>query len=263
MRPVHADEAETLVTWKPMIILDKTLYGPAYIESLVAQNPGLVTSKTNGRKTRKTLPLEIWHMILEIITNDPGSHDFALLRANHIELGDSMGQTLACNKINRWKSLGTLRNEYEVEEANGYLARPDLAFRYLPNPFHLGDVSRTWEIPTRVFSSRIKSLHVQVAVHDFIKYLEGGRCNLCSNKRTVMRELSTEVNSQHDFSRLRFWMYISVMCPVCVGLHATKRCTEAFRHLRVVPYFNWLREQLIMVFGVEDTFDHLLAGGLT
>jgi len=127
-----------------MMILDKTLYGPAYIESLIAQNPGLVTSKTYGRKT---LPLEIWHTIFDIITNDPSLHDFALLRANYIEGGNMMGQTLACNKINRWTSLGMLRNEDEVEDANKYLARTDLTCRDLPFPFHLNDVSQPWEIP--------------------------------------------------------------------------------------------------------------------
>ncbi|KAI1061081.1 hypothetical protein LB507_009995 [Fusarium sp. FIESC RH6] len=253
MRPVRGDEAEDLAKWKPMMILDKTLYGPAYIESLIAQNPGFVTSKTSGRKT---FPLEIWHMILDFITNDAGSHDFALLRASHIEVGDATAQTLACNKINRWNSLGTLKNEDEVEKANKYLARPDWVFHDLPNPFYLhDDVSHHWEIPTRIFCSEIKSLHVEIDVPDFIKHLECGRCNLCSNKCNVLRRLPREIPGRQNFTQVRYFITTLLMCPVCVGLEATERCITEFSRLEPRDYLAWIGEELMRLLAMEEPFN--------
>jgi hypothetical protein len=256
MRPVRADEAEDLVKWKPMMILDKTLYGPAYIESLVTRNPGLVTSKSYGRKT---FPLEIWHMILNIITNDPVSHDFALLRANYIEVGGKMDKTLACNKINRWNLLGMLRSNYAIGNANMYLARPDLAFHVLPNPFRLDDASQPWKIPTLLFSSKIKSLYVRVTVPDFIKHLEDGKCGNCFNTRTIRRDITREIDGQQDFSRLRWSMSLPVLCPLCVGLDATNRCIELSSLLQTRGYLAWLRKELTRLLEVEEPFNQHLA----
>ena len=256
MRPVHANEAERLVVWKPMMILDKTLYGPAYVENLVARNPGLVTSKTYGRKT---LPLEVWYMILDIITNDPSLHDFAFVRANCIEMGGKRGQTLVCNRVNQWASLGALRNENEVEEVNMYLARPDLNFRLLPNPFRLDGGSQPWEIPTLLFSSKIKSLHVEITVPDFIKHFEDGECHCCQNSRTIRRQIYKEISSQQGFSRVRWSMFMPVMCPVCVGLEAFERCTEVFRRSSSRAYLAWLREELTKLLEMEEPFNQCLA----
>ncbi|CAG7559763.1 unnamed protein product [Fusarium equiseti] len=239
-----------------MMILDKTLYGPAYVESLVARNPGLVTSKTCNRKT---LPLEVWYMILDTITNDQSQHDFAFVRANSIEMGGKRGRALVCDRVNRWASLGALRNEHEAEEVNMYLARPDLTFRLLPNPFRFDGASQPWEIPTLLFSSKIKSLHVEITVPDFIKHFEDGGCRCCHNSRTIRRQIYKEIDSQRGFSRVRWSMFMPVMCPVFVGLEAFEGCTQVFRRSSSRAYLAWLREELKKLLEMEEPFNQYLA----
>ncbi|RBR20932.1 uncharacterized protein FIESC28_05084 [Fusarium coffeatum] len=256
MRPVRGDEAEDLAKWKPMMILDKTLYGPAYVESLVARDPGLVTSKTS---VRKTLPLEIWYIILDIITDDPSLHDFAIVRANCIEIGGKRGRVLVCNRVNQWASLGALRDEHEVEEANKYLARPDLTFRLLPNPFHLDGASQPWEIPSLLFSSKIKCLHVEITVPDFIKHFEDGNCHCCSNTRTIHRQIYKTIGGLQEFQRVTWSMFMPVMCPVCVGLEAFERCTVVFGRSKAGAYLAWLKEELMKLLESEEPFNECLA----
>ena len=235
------------------MILDKTLYGPAYVESLVARNPGLVTSKTCGRKT---LPLEIWHMILDTITNDPSLHHFASLRADCINMRRKKGQTLVCNRVNQWASFGALRNEYEVEEANKYLARPDLTLSLLPSPFRLDGASQPCEIPTLLFSSKIKCLHVEITVPDFIKHFEDGDCHCCHNTRTIHRQLYKTIGGLQGFQRVTWSMSMPVMCPVCVGLEAFERCTVVFRRSKAGAYLAWLKEELIKFVELEEPFNN-------
>ncbi|KAL4731624.1 hypothetical protein ACLX1H_000600 [Fusarium chlamydosporum] len=172
MRPVYNDEAGSLVYWRPLILLDKTLRGPAYVESLVSQCPTLISTNIAGRKT---LPLEVWYIILDFVTNDPDPHAFALIRAQYLQTDCINNKTLVCTKINQWRSFGSLQSRRSIVAANKYLARPDLVFDDLDSPF--GDIqesSRAWEIPTRIFSSTIKALHVGITVPDIIKYLESG-----------------------------------------------------------------------------------------
>ncbi|GKU07453.1 hypothetical protein FLAG1_10387 [Fusarium langsethiae] len=133
MRPAHDDEAETLAHWKPMIIINETVLGPAYVESLVSQSPVLITSKTKGQKT---FPLELWCMILDLIANDPDPHRYALVRLIDLKVDDRRNKRLVYVKVKRWLTMGSLQYETEAIAAHGYLARPDLTFEDLPFPFH-------------------------------------------------------------------------------------------------------------------------------
>ncbi|KAG8672866.1 hypothetical protein FPOAC1_006161 [Fusarium poae] len=176
MRPAGDDEAEMLAHWKPIMILNKTLRGPAYVESLVSHSPTLITSDTQGRKI---LPLEIWYLILDFITNDPDPHDYNLVRPINLKVDGKWNRTLVCVKVERWLSLSQLEGDTEVDVAQKYIARPDLVFDNLPCPFlEFGAPSTRWEIPARVLSSRYKTVHVAVTVLDIVKYVEEGRCNL-------------------------------------------------------------------------------------
>ncbi|KAL6916411.1 hypothetical protein FSST1_007906 [Fusarium sambucinum] len=176
MRPAHDDEAEMLAHWKPIIILNKTLRGPAYVESLVSQSPTLITSSARGR----TLPLELWYIILDSIANDPDPHDYALVRPIDLKVDGRRNKTLMCVKLQRWLSMDQLQDEAKVFAANKYLARPDLRFSDILYPFlKFSEPSTRWEIPARVLSSKYKTVHVAITVPDVIKYLEDVRCDIC------------------------------------------------------------------------------------
>ncbi|KAG8349795.1 hypothetical protein FVEN_g12026 [Fusarium venenatum] len=176
MRPARDNEAEMLAHWKPMMILNKTLRGPAYVESLVSQSPTLITSNTRGRRT---LPLELCYMILDSIANDPDPHDYALVRPIALNVDGRRNKKLMCVKLQRWLSMDQLQVEAEVFATNKYLARPDLRFNDVHYPFlRFSKPSTRWEIRARVLSSGYKTVHVAITVPDIIKYLEEVRCNI-------------------------------------------------------------------------------------
>jgi hypothetical protein len=238
MRPAHADEAEMLAYWKLVMILNKTLHGPAYVESLVSQCPGVITTNTQGRKT---LPPELWYMILDFIVNDPDPHDFALLQPVHLETIGRRNKTLICAKFERWRSMGLLNNEAQVVAASKYLARPDLRFDGLDRPFLSVQVPNSrWKIPARVLSSKIKAVHVAITVPDVIKYLEGGSCFLCRDKRCVADELNFFYPKRRGFYNIRD----TALCPLCVGLEYAEQSLEKGQKSSPLTYLEWLAQTL-------------------
>ncbi|KAF9768874.1 hypothetical protein IL306_013768 [Fusarium sp. DS 682] len=177
MRSVDTDEISKLLEWKPLMLLNMTVSGPAFIESVVARSPALITSKSKGGKV---LPLELWDIILEFAISDPKDHKYTLVRPGSLQQASvgGEGEELICSKYKRWSAFGMIQDYEELSAYAVYLAHPDSTQRR-PNPF--GDPNTRQfgppaSLPTTMCSSKIKCLHVSLTVPDVIRYLEDGRC---------------------------------------------------------------------------------------
>ncbi|KAH7154064.1 hypothetical protein DER46DRAFT_627991 [Fusarium sp. MPI-SDFR-AT-0072] len=75
MRLAESKDLSNLVMWRPLMIINKTLLGPAYVESVVSHSPGRIASQGGKR-----LPLELWDMIIDFAKRYPEDHRFSLVQ---------------------------------------------------------------------------------------------------------------------------------------------------------------------------------------
>ncbi|KAF5662708.1 hypothetical protein FHETE_7814 [Fusarium heterosporum] len=217
MRPVSSKEVHKLLKWRPLLLLNKTLFGPAFVDSIVRRSSAHITSKGgNG------LPLELWCSILQF-SQSSDSNDYALVRPQIIARGTDGGKELICQKFKRWTSFGTIKTLEGIENCNLLLAHPDKHRVGLHNPFnspHSREYGRPVSIPVEALDSKVNFLHVRLEVPDVIKYLEGGSWNTCLDERIIGRfgkryAIANWLLHEHDDLNRHY--YIMMLCPVCVG----------------------------------------------
>ncbi|EXK83175.1 hypothetical protein FOQG_12528 [Fusarium oxysporum f. sp. raphani 54005] len=254
MRIVNSKELGNLVMWRPLMLLDKTLLGPAYVESVVSRSPALIASQAGKR-----LPLELWDMIINFAKRYTKDHRFFLVQP--IRLQTSVrGDELVCCKFQRWSPFGNIRKSEEIEIYRFYLAHPDKLSRpgmnsSCPNPF--GDpLTREFgslcTFPTALLKTA-KFLHVELTVRDIIRYLEDWDCKICSGTRVTGADiLSGFVPQNKEYSQLLGGVPPSaaepLICPLCVGLNYTWQSINT-RNRFVPPmsredYRSWLVKRL-------------------
>ncbi|KAG5791168.1 hypothetical protein H9Q69_009779 [Fusarium xylarioides] len=218
MRPVVPEEVGDLLKSRPVMIFNRTLLGPAYIESIVSSSPALVTSQGG-----KALPLEVWDMIIDFSNRCPENHRYSLVRPKLLKTSAG-GDELACYRYKRWWSpFGNTYSLKGIEMLRFYLAHPDepnesdhpnldsirLSSFYHPypssfkSPFAIPSIFpfdyfdffdnldffdyyvSSCAIPTALLASKTKFLHVELTVPDVIKNLEDGNCECCHGKHVL------------------------------------------------------------------------------
>ncbi|KAM0192711.1 hypothetical protein ACHAPA_005812 [Fusarium lateritium] len=250
MRPAELSEVDDLRHWKPLLLFNKTLFGPAYVDSLVSHSPTLIKSKGG-----KELPLELWLSILAFaVAEGPEAHDYALVRPFKLETRKDGGKVMTCQKFKRWTSFGTIEDAIGVEDYNLYLAHPDKDFHSHRNPFRNREYGHPISIPTELLDSKIDFLHVRLTVQDVIKYLEGGGCQLCCGDRTIGGYCAGVEVAYSWFEGLEtlletlMWydcFGLPILCPLCVGREYSEKCLQRSEWDRSyatdhAEYFLWL-----------------------
>jgi hypothetical protein len=227
MRPVESGEVHDLLDWKPLLLLNKTLFGPAFVDSIVSRSPTLIKSKGG-----KELPLELWISILAFaVAENSEPQDYALVRPFILETREDGGKDLICQRFKRWTAFGTIQTSSEVEDYHVFLAHPDRNLGSYHNPFRNRDYGNPIRIPTELLDSTIDFLHVRLTVPDVIKYLEGSSCQLCWSERTIGGN-GVGCRVAHRFLggwEVRFWDALSdlpMLCPLCVGLEHAIECLQ-------------------------------------
>ncbi|KAH7233528.1 hypothetical protein BKA59DRAFT_517960 [Fusarium tricinctum] len=256
MRPIESGEIGDLLDWKPMMLLDKTLFGPAFVDSLVSRSPTFIKSKGG-----KELPLELWISILDFaVANGPEPHDYAFVRPFTLGRRQDDGKLLFFQRFKRWTSFGTIQDIHGVEDYHLSLALPDRNFNRLHTPFMNREYGHPIGIPTELLDSKIDFLHVKLTVPDVIKYMEGGRCRICWGARTIG---GNGVGCKLAHSFLGKWSHIGweitvwdarfdlpILCPLCVGIEHTMDCVrrEVQRDqpydTQRADYISWLETRL-------------------
>ncbi|KAM0350598.1 hypothetical protein ACHAPU_003083 [Fusarium lateritium] len=217
MRPVLPKEVDDLLTWRPLLLFNKTLLGPAFVDRIVRRSPNHITSKGG-----KALPLELWYSILDF--SKSSECHYVLLRPLVAVVGVHGGKELVCQKFKCWNSFGTITTLANIEHCNLLLAHPDKVRKGFDNPFsspRSREYGRPASIPVDILHSTIEILHVKLTVPDVIRYLEVGGCYSCLDERMIGRygngyEVANCLISEHqDFG---YYFYLKMLCPVCVGV---------------------------------------------
>ncbi|KAF4420131.1 hypothetical protein FACUT_11296 [Fusarium acutatum] len=216
MRPVVPEEIGDLLKWRPLMLLNRTLLGPAYIESIVSYSPALITSQGGKR-----LPLEVWGMIIDFSSRCPENHRYSLVRPKLLQTSAG-GDELVCERYKRWLPFGNIKQLEEIEMYRFYLAHPDKLHHpdldsSCPNPFYfpIPSFGSPCAFPTALLASKTRFLHLELTVPDVIKNLEYGYCTCCSGKHVV----------GHDFglsgTSARWILYLPSLCRIgaCAGKH--------------------------------------------
>ncbi|SPJ87832.1 uncharacterized protein FTOL_12301 [Fusarium torulosum] len=251
MRPVELGEVDDLLDWKPLLLLNKTLFGPAFVDSIVSRSPTLIKSKGG-----KELPLELWISILAFaVAENSEPHDYALVRPFTFERREDGGKELICQRFKRWTAFGTIQTSSGVEDYHVFLAHPDKNLDSYRNPFRNRDYGNPIRIPTELLNSTIDFLHVRLTVPDVIKYLEGGSCQLCWGERTVGGN-GVGCRVAHSFLggwEVLFWDALSdlpMLCPLCIGMEHAVVCLrrrvqwdQGYATHRA-EYTSWLQTKL-------------------
>lgn len=256
MRSIESDEIGDLLDWKPMMLLDKTFFGPAFVDSLVSRSPTFIKSKGG-----KELPLELWISILDFAVADGSEpHDYALVRPCTLGRRQDGGKLLCFQRFKRWTSFGTIQNSSGVEDYHLSLALPDRNFNRLHKPFMNRDYGQSTQVPTELLDSKIDFLHVKLTVPDVIKYLEGGRCRICWGARTIGGN-GAGCHLAHSFFgkisnigwEIMHWNIhfdLPILCPLCVGMEYTMDCVrrdiqrDQPHETQREDYISWLETRL-------------------
>lgn len=251
MRPAGPDAVSDLLKWRPLMILNKTLLGPAYVESVVSCSPALIASQGGKR-----LPLEVWDMIIDFSSRCPENHRFSLVRPKLLQNG-ARGDELVCERYQRWSSFGIIQKHEHIEMYRFFLAHPDRLYHptmdsVCPNPFSwpLSPKRLPSVFPTALLALKTKVLHVELTVPDIIRHLEDGYCNCCSGKHVVGSDFGAV--AQHSWFQplldvpMALLLTAFVICPLCVGPEYARECIEVQESMPLSrdEYRSWLLDRL-------------------
>lgn len=217
MRPVISTKTaliEKLVRDKPMLLLNKTRFSFSFICSIVYQSPNLIST----REGKKTLPMELWLMIIDFALQDENEDDFTLARPRDLQPStdgaDHEGQVLICD-------------EYEHHtECNG-LAVDEVLTEFLKDPDTTKGVAQvrdslpsltghTFAVNLNLLSedSKPEFLYWDLEIPDIISWLKYGSCWLCGGARELCPGCGTWAD--HILAE-RFRCGYDVACPICIG----------------------------------------------
>ncbi|KAH7237038.1 uncharacterized protein BKA55DRAFT_543674 [Fusarium redolens] len=255
MRPVDSEEISDLLKWQPLMLFDRTLFGPAYVEGVVSRSPELIASQRGKR-----LPLELWNMIIDFANRCPEDHWYSLIRPKLLQTS-VRGDELVCSKYQRWSLFGNIQQFNEIELYRFYLSHPDQLSHpgmdsSCPNPF--GDpLTREFgspcAFPTALLASKTTFLHVELTVPDIIKHLEDGDCAFCSGRHVTGYGDNSPFETR--FARVSQWLggrvpFVTgpVICPLCVGMdHAWDSIniqTQRMKPMSVGESRSWVDKRL-------------------
>ncbi|KAK7409162.1 hypothetical protein QQX98_008655 [Neonectria punicea] len=213
MRPLNRCSLDHRVEKKSILMLDLTRLYLNYVENVVPAN---ISSKQGNKR----LPLEIWHIILEMAAQHDKSHIYTLVQPQSLEQSNGGPTTLLCAEIPEWNRCGDLEDPTVVWYYGYYLTNPygspegggDRPFR-LPD-----DESAVFRIPTAALDKKI--LFEKVTVPDVIAWAEQGVCDFCGGGRRFCcgcgggRQIAEEWTLAEHVGDCA----IRMLCPLCMGV---------------------------------------------
>ncbi|KAF4956989.1 hypothetical protein FGADI_3401 [Fusarium gaditjirri] len=269
MRPVVPEEVDDLLKSRQVMIFNRTLLGPAYIETLVSCSPRLITSKGGKR-----LPLEVWYMIIDFANRYPENHQYFLVLPKLLQT-NAGGDELVCERFKRWLPFCDIKTLKGFEMFQFFLAHPDesdnpnldpkrLRFFYHPYPsaifspfsssisFPFSSFDSTCAFPAALLASKIKFLHVELTVPDVIKNVEDGKCDCCLRKHVIGTDFKgRQGNRWNTFWELLdglsdWYMTGFFFCPLCVGPEHARESIDVHEStsLSREEYNSWLLDRL-------------------
>ncbi|KAF5024410.1 hypothetical protein F66182_3496 [Fusarium sp. NRRL 66182] len=202
MIPVDRKEIQDLVKWKPVLILNGTLYKQVFI-SHISSSLCNITSNHG-----KCLPPKIWNMIFRFYAEEQLStfyrrHDHFFVQPSRLQTNVDGSRNLVCRRMQHNRPFGKLRNDDEVVAAEFFLAKPGSTLLPHPNPFGNPkdrEYGQIIKIPVHLLSSRVKFLHVGIKVPDVIMHIEDSACELCCS--TSRLKCSAQTAKKVDLSIL-------------------------------------------------------------
>ncbi|KAM0559841.1 hypothetical protein ACHAPJ_003789 [Fusarium lateritium] len=221
MIPVVANEADQLVEWKPLLLLNKSHLGSAFVHSIIACSPNHITSKSGKR-----LPVELWLDILDFATIKCETDLYTLVQPHYIRTNYNGDKDLVCRKIREWEAFGYLQDNDHFFAAEFFLAKPDRLLFSHDNPFGLPETRQyglSVTIPIDMLACGTEFLYVKLTVPDVIKYLEDGDCRICRGGHTVGRGFCGAGIARRflNLEARTGGKTLNMICPLCVGpVHA-------------------------------------------
>jgi hypothetical protein len=124
MRPVERNDVRRLTNRNTILILDLASWTIAYIDNIISRNPKNIATKQGS----KTLPPELWYMILSWAEDDfaePGHKLVYPVEITSVQLdGETSEPAMVCNEIPQWWRFGAIRNRTELIYYENYLISP-------------------------------------------------------------------------------------------------------------------------------------------
>ncbi|KAG8667323.1 hypothetical protein FPOAC1_012151 [Fusarium poae] len=241
MRPVERNDVRRLTNRNTILIIDPTSWTIAYIDNIISRNPKNIATKQGS----KTLPPELWYMILSWAEDDfaQPSHDLVYpVEITSVQLdGETSEPAVVCNKIPQWWRFGAIRNLTELIHYENYLISPWYDPTAMPSydpsrtpppecPF-LG-ISRTvlqnesLTIPIRELKFGRSFLYQDIKAPEVIAWTERGKCFLChdvSGFCAGCRDGAWALESFDIMSRDLVDCDTGMFCPLCVGPEYAKQ----------------------------------------
>jgi hypothetical protein len=236
MKAVNAHKAwplETLVTHKPMLLLNLSRYSIWFVDSIVRRSPWLIASRGGGKK----LPLELWYMILDAVRENTEERDkFTLVWPRCLQTSDDNGasndQVLVCGEYMQRFHCGHFEQLEDIAKVllgfQQFLDNPDsqeeevLIFPH-PLPVLTG---RAFTIDAKLLreTSTPAFLYKSLDVADIVAWLHNGECRFCGGTRYA--GTGNHGSSLDGMFGTRVKGHYHVPCPVCIGRSVTAEYLE-------------------------------------
>ncbi|RSL62811.1 hypothetical protein CEP53_004612 [Fusarium sp. AF-6] len=235
MRPIDSSELDELIQRKPILMLDLDRLTINFIDNIVRQSPGHITTKQGNKR----LPLEIW---LEILEWAKLWYRHALMQPQGLDDGST--NTLICFEIPEWEACGQLEDDSAVRNYQYYLDRPgdgpddDRPF-LLPQTL---DNILTYKVPITALNKDDRMLYGDLTVPDVIAWAEDGECGLCGQGRYICAGCGggRQITENFFFDWASGDCSYRLLCPLCIGLKNARKglWQEEARHEGKEGYFT-------------------------
>ncbi|KAJ4015264.1 hypothetical protein NW752_006717 [Fusarium irregulare] len=231
MRPVKEEHLKILLERNSILLLDRTAWTIAYIQSIVKRNPTHIATK----KGNKTLSTDLWLDILDEAEFDENEHKYSLVYPvdmSSVQInGKESEPALVCNILEKWSRFGRIKDGGDVACYEVWLKKPLQKFKKrneeeeIPeNPFQISTTvlpDKSITIPVSDLDFELPFLHRRIKAPDVISWVEGGACGLCRGG-----ERNFCVGCRDGREVLEKWTSLEgrgmdcgtrMVCPLCIG----------------------------------------------
>jgi len=213
MKPINLQtDISQLLNDKSLLLLNRDAVAIRYITQLVALKSTIQT------KGGRSLPIELWHLILEHASVDK-SDSFCIVQA--VSLQDQRQiKVLQCRAI-KWQSTscGRIESSREVLEYEQFMAKPSEGSDH--KLFHPVEPANGDENKFDIFFTPAGDdlpmwttcIYFDLTIPDIICHIEDGKCQFCAGVRHICPEETYRDSGFDTFSGTS----MPLACPVCMG----------------------------------------------
>ncbi|QPC72467.1 hypothetical protein HYE68_003219 [Fusarium pseudograminearum] len=238
MPSLKKEHLEAAVEQNPVCLLGLTSWSVDYI--LHKFNHG-GTCTIASKQGNKTLPPELWNMILSYLDEDIFCPVYPIgvtfVQIDH----DNLEPAVIFNRIDTWWGFGDIRNGFDLSYYNDWLLNPSYEpveekKKRRPEYYPFPDFSKT-VLPGQSVTIPVSNLEFNddflvhgLEVPEMIAFCERGECHLCDGRRKFCARCPDGKAVMEKFTRIhpsRVSCGTQMLCPLCIGVeYAMKSVCE-------------------------------------